>query len=101
MHGGSDDRDLLTTFTAAFDLRDDRDDEGRRRVVPYLLANAGLLTHWSRFGSSLRARSGTVLSFGGGARIALTETMFIAPEYRMGMEPQMRFMVSIGWRRAP
>jgi hypothetical protein len=38
------------------------------------------------------------LSFGGGVRIPLRRRLYLSPEYRIGLEPQMRFTVAIGWR---
>ncbi len=35
---------------------------------------------------------------GGGAKIAITEKLFIAPEFRVGLEPLVRAMVSVGYR---
>jgi hypothetical protein len=97
MRGEGRDRDLLTTLTATFDLGDDRDGSGAPRVTPYLVANGGVAQHWGRF-QPRGSTSGLVVSFGGGVRIPLSGRFFIAPEYRIGIEPQMRFTVALGWR---
>jgi hypothetical protein len=38
------------------------------------------------------------MSAGGGARIAVGSHMFVAPEFRLGWEPETRIAVTIGMR---
>ena len=96
-YGSADDRDLMIAGTVTFDLRSDASSSGVRQVVPYLVVNGGILTHWFRYGSR-DSVSGPVVSFGGGLRVPVSRTLFVAPEWRIGVEPQMRFTVSLGWR---
>ena len=93
---------LSVTGNVTFDfIRDDR----RQRFVPYLAAGGGYLRQRTLVGSgpgstALRpftSGEGTV-SGGLGVRIALASRVFIAPEFRMGWEPETRVAVMIGMR---
>jgi hypothetical protein len=80
-------------------------DDGRRRVVPYLAAGAGYLRQRTLVGGGpgstalvpFRSSEAT-LSAGVGARISLSSLVFIAPEFRLGWEPESRIAVTIGIR---
>jgi hypothetical protein len=93
---------LTITANLTFDIvRDD----GTRRVVPYVAAGGGYLRQKTLFGSGpgstalvpYTSSEGT-LSAGGGVRIALGSHMFVAPEFRLGWEPETRIAVTIGMR---
>ena len=91
---------LTVTGNLTYDLVGDD-----RAVVPYLVAGGGLIRQTATVGSgpgstalqSYSSSEGT-FSGGGGARIALGSSAFIAPEFRLGFEPTMRIAVMIGFR---
>ena len=102
LSGEFDASNLTVTANMTFDIvRDD----GRRRVVPYLAAGGGYLRQKTLVGSGPGSTSlvpftsseGT-MSAGVGARIALGSHMFVAPEFRLGWEPETRIAVTIGMR---
>ena len=102
LSGEFDASNLTVTANMTFDIvRDD----GRRRVVPYLAAGGGYLRQKTLVGSGpgstalvpFTSGEGT-MSAGIGARIALGSQMFVAPEFRLGWEPESRLAVTIGVR---
>ena len=96
MRGPGVDRDWFLTGNATIDLRTDRD--RRPRVVPYIVASAGVFWNTNAVGTGLyTARSGAVAG-GIGARINAGNRWFIAPEVRIGFEPVLRLGVAIGIR---
>jgi hypothetical protein len=82
-------------------MRDDR----TRRVVPYFAAGGGYLRQRTLVGRGpgstglvpFTSGEGTV-SAGLGARITVTSRVFIAPEFRLGWEPETRIAVTVGMR---
>ena len=80
-------------------------DEPGRRVVPYVAAGAGYLRQRTIVGSGpgstvrqpFTSSEGT-LSGGLGVRVALGRRFFVAPEFRLGWEPEIRMTVMIGMR---
>ena len=93
---------LTVTGSLTFDfVRDDR----RARFTPYFAAGGGYVRQKTLVGSgpgstTLRpftSGEGTV-SAGVGVRIGVTSRVFIAPEFRMGWEPETRIAVMIGMR---
>ena len=102
LSGEFDASNLTVTANMTFDIvRDD----GRRRVVPYLAAGGGYLRQKTLVGGGpgstalvpFTSSEGT-MSAGIGARIALGSQMFVAPEFRLGWEPESRLAVTIGVR---
>ena len=102
LSGESDASNLIITANMTFDIvRDD----GGRRVVPYLVAGGGYLRQRTLVGGGpgstalvpFTSSEGT-MSAGLGARIALGSTVFVAPEFRLGWEPESRIAVTIGVR---
>jgi len=102
MTGEFDASNLTVTGNITFDLMHD---DGVRRVVPYLAAGGGYLRQKTIVGSgpgsaALRpftSSEGTV-SGGLGVRIVLGSRVFIAPEFRLGWEPESRIAVTMGIR---
>jgi opacity protein-like surface antigen len=93
---------LTITGDITFDFVHDDD---LRHVVPYVAAGAGYLRQKTLVGSGpgSTARvpftsSEATFSAGVGARIALSSLVFIAPEFRLGWEPESRIAVTIGIR---
>ena len=102
LSGEFDASNLTVTANMTFDfVRDD----GSRRVVPYLVAGGGYLRQKTLVGGGpgstalvpFTSSEGT-MSAGVGARIALGSQMFVAPEFRLGWEPESRIAVTIGVR---
>lgn len=105
LKGASDALDasnLSVTGNVTFDLvREDY----RARFIPYLAAGGGYVRQKTLVGSGPRSTTlrpftsseGTI-SAGGGVRIGVTARVFIAPEFRLGWEPETRIAVMIGMR---
>ena len=93
---------LIVTGDITFDfIRDD----GRWPVVPYLAAGAGFMRQKTLVGTGPGSTalapftsSEATASGGIGARIALGSHVFVAPEFRLGWEPETRMAVTIGIR---
>ncbi len=102
LSGEFDASNLTVTANMTFDIVPD---DGRRRVVPYLVAGGGYLRQKTLVGGGpgstalvpFTSSEGT-MSAGLGARIALGSTVFVAPEFRLGWEPETRIAVTIGMR---
>ena len=102
LSGELDASNLTVTANMTFDIVPD---DGRRRVVPYLVAGGGYLRQKTLVGGGpgstalvpFTSSEGT-MSAGLGARIALGSQMFVAPEFRFGWEPESRLAVTIGVR---
>jgi hypothetical protein len=100
MIGPGSDRDLFLTGNLTVDLR--APGQGPRpRIVPYVLAGAGILRHTdSFFGETYAAHEGA-LTAGAGVRIRATPRVSIAPEFRIGWEPHTRLGVTVGYDLGP
>lgn len=97
LRGAGDEHDWTLTGNATIDLLAERG-PARRRVVPYIAVGGGYLSQTTLVGTGpYRSAEGT-FSAGIGARIALGQRFFVAPEFRMGWEPEMRIGVMIGFR---
>ena len=102
LSGEFDASNLTVTANMTFDIVPD---DGRRRVVPYLVAGGGYLRQKTLVGGGpgstalvpFTSSEGT-MSAGLGARIALGSNVFVAPEFRLGWEPESRLAVTIGMR---
>ncbi len=76
-----------------------------RHVVPFVVFGAGLIRQTSLVGGGpgttglfpYSTSEGTV-SGGIGARIRLGRRLFVAPDIRLGWEPETRFTIALGWR---
>jgi hypothetical protein len=101
--GNSDDPEassLSITGVLTFDFVHD---DGRLRMVPYLVAGGGYLRQKTLVGRGpgspglqpFTSGEGT-LSGGLGVRISLGRYVFVAPEFRLGWEPERRIAVTIG-----
>lgn len=95
MIGPGSDRDLYFTGNLVFDVL--QPERGRRRrFTPYLVAGAGFFRHSDEF---LR---GTFVSYegaftgGGGARVFLSDRVYVAPELRVGWELHLRATATVG-----
>lgn len=92
MHGSRRDRDLVFTANAALDFATSK------RVKPYVIGGVGILHHRELTGVGTFASNGWSASGGVGVKIFLTEKLFVAPEARLGWEPNFRVTGSIGYR---
>ena len=86
------DQDWVLVPNVAFDFR--RPDA---RVVPYVIGGAGLLRNKQTFGNWSYAANSWTVGGGFGAKIFLTERLFVSPEVRIGTEPIFRLTGSIGF----
>jgi len=97
MVGPGNDRDLILTCNLTFDLL--RPHATRpRRVTPYLLVGGGLFQHRNRFVGQTFTHTEGAFTGGGGARIFLTDRLYIAPEARVGWELHLRAGATLGVR---
>lgn len=97
LKGANSEHDLTIIGNATIDLV--RDDPAfQQRVIPYVAAGGGYLRQTTQVGTGRFTSSDGTVSGGIGARIALGKTFFIAPEFRMGFEPEVRIGVTIGFR---
>jgi hypothetical protein len=93
---------LSVTGNITFDfLRDGKE----RRVVPYVVASGGYLRQKTLVGRGPQTpglqpfvSSEATVSGGVGARFALGSRVFVAPEFRLGWEPETRIGVIVGIR---
>jgi hypothetical protein len=84
--------DLVLVGNVAFDFT-----SPGSRVVPYVVGGPGVM-HTSE---SLFSTTEWFVSGGGGVKIFLADRWYVAPEFRVGWEPHVRFSVGVGyvWRR--
>jgi hypothetical protein len=86
------DQDWVLVPNVAFDFR-----RPGARVVPYAIGGAGLLRNKQTFGTWSYAANSWTVGGGLGAKIFLTERLFVSPEVRIGTEPFFRVTGSIGY----
>jgi hypothetical protein len=92
MRGPDDDRDVFLTGKVIVDFMPDR------LVSPFVVADGGAMFHGDRYASvSFWGREGAV-SGGGGVRFNISPRVSIAPEFRIGWEPHLRFGATVIWR---
>jgi hypothetical protein len=95
LHASGNEHDWTLTGNVSFDLLRE---SPTRAFTPYLVAGAGLLSQTTQVGTGPYTSKDATFSGGAGARIALGKRFFIAPEFRMGFEPEVRVGVAIGIR---
>jgi opacity protein-like surface antigen len=90
----SRDRNTILWGNVAFDFL-----HRGRRVVPYWFAGPGVTHHSTRFGSISNSTTEAAFGTGGGARIHLTERIFVGPQVRIGIADGIftEFTGSIGF----
>ena len=91
MKGPRSDRDLTLTGNVIYNLAT------RERFTFYVVGGAGLLRHSERFGAVEFVSSEWTASGGIGAKVFLTEKVFVAPEFRFGWEPLLSTTAAIGY----
>jgi opacity protein-like surface antigen len=91
-------RDLLVTGNVVFDFVTPRTGAPARPITPYLVAGAGIFSHGQKFaGRTFRSNEGGFTG-GGGARIRISDRVYVAPEFRIGWEMHVRAAVTLGIR---
>lgn len=69
------------------------------RAVPFVVAGGGLFQHRDRFVTRTRTYNNGTFVGGGGVRIAMTARVYVAPDFRIGLEDlHMRATVNVGVR---
>jgi hypothetical protein len=84
--------DSIFLANVAYDLR-----PSTRRVVPYLIVGGGLL----HFRQSRFSTTEGFLSGGVGAKIYLSPRWYVAPDFRIGVEPHVRLSIGLGYVLRP
>ena len=65
--------------------------------MPYIVVGGGYLRQATRIATGRFTSSEGTASAGAGVRLRLGQRAFIAPEIRVGYEPELRFGVTLGW----
>jgi hypothetical protein len=65
--------------------------------VPYIVVGGGYLRQVTRIGAQRFTSGEGTASAGAGVRLYLGQRAFIAPEIRVGYEPELRFGATLGW----
>jgi hypothetical protein len=88
------DQDYVIQLNAAYDITDPT-----KKFVVYGIAGVGNLRNRSDFGGNGIDTSFTTwtASAGGGVKIFLTKRWFVAPEVRVGREPDVRGTINVGY----
>ncbi len=92
MRGPGGDRDVFVTGRLTVDAAPDA------RISPYLVTDGGLMLHRELVGTGPYWSKEGAASVGGGLRVNLTRTIYVAPEVRIGWEPHIRVGGIFGWR---
>lgn len=93
MNGPGLDEDWFLTGNATVDIGPLR---WRSRVMPYAIMGAGVMHHSNMTDARPISATGGTVTLGGGARIRIGDRWFVAPEARIGVEPQVRIGISVG-----
>jgi hypothetical protein len=91
MVGPRQDRDLTVIPHLNWDFRPGSD------LKPYLIGGVGWLRHWDQIGPNRFSVNSWSWNFGVGVRVPVTPRMFVAPEFRVGIEPTVRVGGSVGF----
>ena len=88
--GSNDEYDWTLTGNATIDLVRDTGPMARG-FVPYVVVGGGYLRQATRIGTRRFTSGEGTASAGAGVRLRLGQRAFIAPEIRVGYEPELRF----------
>ena len=94
LRGSNDEYDWTLTGNATIDLVRDT---AARGFVPYVVVGGGYLRQVTRTGTRRFASGEGTVSACAGVRLGLGQRAFIAPEIRVGYEPELRFGATLGW----
>jgi hypothetical protein len=97
MRGENTIRDLMVTGNVWFDLVEDSPNQSVR-ATPFLVVGGGLFRHSSEFFGQTFSSNEGAFTAGGGARVWLGPSFYIAPELRIGWELHVRASVAAGFR---
>lgn len=90
-------RDLMVTGNLWFDFLSPSGGQ-TPRTTPYVVVGGGLFRHSSKFfGRTFSSTEGSFTA-GGGVRVWLGPSVYLAPEMRVGWEPHVRASVTLGFR---
>lgn len=84
MVGPGDDRDLIVTGNATFDVRP-------AGPTPFVVGGGGLFRHSNRFNGGPFSSTEGAFTAGGGVRVPFGSGWYVAPEARIGWELHTRF----------
>jgi hypothetical protein len=90
--GPGSSRSLMITGNVVYDFVTDG------RVEPYVIGGLGLFLHSEQFADETFRSTEGAFTAGGGARIWLNPSIYVAPELRVGWESHMRATVTVGIR---
>ena len=94
--GSNDEYDWTLTGNATIDLVRDTGPMARG-FVPYVVVGGGYLRQVTQIGTRRFTSGEGTASVGAGVRLGLGQRAFIAPEIRVGYEPELRFGATLGW----
>jgi hypothetical protein len=97
LRGPGQDRDWVFAGKLTIDLLQD-DAQAPRSVVPYLVGGGGVLRHSDIVNDEPRKITTGIGNAGIGARLALGRYLYIAPEFRVGLETHWHGGLVIGIR---
>ena len=92
MRGPNDLREVFITGKVIVDFMP------HRLLSPYFVADAGAMLQGDRFASGPYWSKEGAVSAGGGLRLNISPRVSIAPEVRIGWEPNVRFGALVTWR---
>jgi hypothetical protein len=98
LQGAADEHDWMLTGNVTIDLIAEGRTTLQRRVVPFLAIGGGYLRQTTQVGTGPFSSSEGTVSGGLGVRLALSRSFFIAPDVRVGWEPEMRIALTLGVR---
>jgi hypothetical protein len=92
MKGPGTDRDLIVMGNVAYDFFK------KERFEIYVVGGGGILSNSQQFGSSKFTAQEWTANGGVGAKIFLSKRVFVAPEFRFGLEPLLMATTAVGFR---
>lgn len=95
LRGPAGDRDLTLSGIVTIDLLGGG---SARRIAPYVVFGGGYLRSTQLTGTGPFTSGAGTVSGGGGVRIAVGERWFVAPEMRIGFQPELRIGAAVGVR---
>ena len=94
---GSNHSHLIITANVTVDLRVD-DGAASARVTPFIVAGAGAFRTSERFPNGTFTSTEGSFTAGGGARVRLSDRVYVAGEARVGWETHVRLQAALGVR---
>ena len=91
MNGPGSDRDITVTGNVTYDLAT------VDRITFYVVGGAGILSNTQRFSTGNFTANELTANGGIGAKIFITEKLFLSPEFRFGLEPLLTATAAVGY----